>query len=144
DQDWGMPTSTYFQDNIEFPFFDSYLRGDGKIKMPEAEMFETGTNRWRSFDRWPPPVRKETGFYFLPNRHLAMETAPAGGSAESDTYVSDPANPVPYQDGTIRTRTREYMIDDQRFASARPDVLTYQTEPLTSDITVAGPVTADL
>jgi uncharacterized protein len=144
DMDWGQPTSTYYQDNIEFPFFDTHLRGDGKQKRPEAEVFQTGANVWRTFSSWPPKERRVASFYLLPNR--ALDAKPVSGTAtpEYDSYVSDPANPVPHQGGTIARRTREYMIDDQRFATARPDVISYRTEPLTSDLTLAGPITADL
>lgn len=142
DMDWGQPTSTYYQDNIEFPFFDAFLRGNGRPKLPEAQVFETGTNRWRSFPKWPPRETKQTAFYFQPGKGLST-SAPASQTA-ADSYVSDPANPVPYQGGTIRNRTREYMIDDQRFATSRPDVLSYSTAPMASSLTIAGPVQADL
>jgi putative CocE/NonD family hydrolase len=141
--DFGQATSTYFQDKIEFPFFDTHLRGDGKQKRPEAEVFETGANRWRTFPKWPPAGRTETAFYLLPDKKVATE-APGTSATEYDEYVSDPANPVPYQGGQIRSRTREYMIDDQRFATARPDVLSYQTPVMTENTTFAGPITADL
>ena len=140
--DWGQPTSTYFQERIEYPFFDACLRGGGNPRQPEAQVFETGANRWRAFPHWPPREAKPATFYLGAGKTLST-TAPASPS-EPDSYVSDPANPVPYQGGAIRGRTREYMIDDQRFASTRPDVLTYATLPLTSDLTIAGPIQADL
>ncbi len=142
DMDWGQPTSTYYQEKIEFPFFDSFLRGDGRLKQIEAQVFETGTNQWRAFPAWPPRGTKETAFYFQPGKGIA--TTPPPSTGDPDSYESDPANPVPYQGGQVRNRTREYMIDDQRFASNRPDVLTYQTSPLTTDLTIAGPITSDL
>lgn len=142
DMDWGSPTSEYFKNDIEFPFFDSHLRGDGKIKTREAQVFETGANKWRTFSTWPPKGTKETSFYLLPAGAISS-TLPSASSPFSE-YISDPADPVPYQGGTIRSRTREYMIDDQRFAAARKDVLTYRTEPVKQPLTVAGPIKADL
>jgi hypothetical protein len=142
DMDWGQPTSTYYQDNIEFPFFDAFLRGNGRPKLPEAQVFETGANRWRTFPTWPPREAKQTAYYLQPGKGLS--TSAPTSQTTADSYVSDPANPVPYQGGTIRNRTREYMIDDQRFAASRPDVLSYSTTPMDNDLTIAGPVQADL
>jgi putative CocE/NonD family hydrolase len=144
DMDWGQPTATYFQDRIEFPFFDACLRGNGRPRQPEAQVFETGANRWRAFSHWPPKESKETALYLLPGKGVGR-TPPAGTAGDAfDAYVSDPADPVPYQGGQIKGRTREYMIDDQRFAARRSDVLTYQTPVLTRDFRIAGPITADL
>ena len=142
DQGFGQPTSAFFQNEIEFPFFDAFLRGNGKHRLPAAHMFETGANHWRTFDQWPPREAKPTDLYLLPGKTIG--TSPPTDADAYDEYVSDPANPVPYQGGVIRSRTDEYMIDDQRFAAARSDVLTYQTAPLTADLTLAGPITADL
>jgi uncharacterized protein len=141
DMDWGSPTSTYFVDEIEYPFFDTHLRGDGKFKVPEAQVFETGFNKWRTFAQWPPKQAKETSFY-LQGGGSITSTPPT--SAAYSEYVSDPADPVPYQGGKITSRTREYLIDDQRFASARKDVLSYSTTIMKQPLTVAGPIQADL
>ena len=143
DQNFGSNTSTYFQNEIEFPFFDNYLRGDGKLKRPEAQVFQTGSNRWRAFSKWPPAETKETTLQLRSGKSASFQ-ANDESEGSFDEYESDPANPVPYQGGSIKNRTREYMIDDQRFASARKDVLTYQTEILPSDLNVAGPVTASI
>jgi putative CocE/NonD family hydrolase len=150
--DWGSATGDYFQEEIEFPFFDNYLRGDGKRKIPEAQVFQTGANQWRTFPTWPPKAAQETSFYLQNGGELALGSAsvPRAEARQErratsyDEYVSDPADPVPYQGGTIRSRTREYMIDDQRFATARKDVLSYKSEPLKQPLTVAGPIQADL
>lgn len=142
--DFEQPTSQYYQDNIEFPFFDNYLRGDGKKPMAEAIVFQTGANKWRSFREWPPREAKEVSIYFAPSKTLSLKNPPVATGPGYDEYISDPANPVPHQGGTIRTRTREYMVDDQRFAAARSDVLTYQTAPLEKELTIAGPIIAEL
>jgi putative CocE/NonD family hydrolase len=146
DMDWGQQTSTVYEDEIEFPFFDSYLRGDGRGRFPGARVFETGANRWRSFPQWPPRDLKESSIYLSSAKSL-MVGEPGAQIAEGvgfDAYVSDPADPVPYQGGEIKGRTREYMIDDQRFAEKRADVETYRTQVLKQDLTLAGPINADL
>ena len=144
DMDWGQPTSDYFQEQIEFPFFDTCLRDGQRPQQPKAQVFETGANQWRAFHEWPPKDRKETSLYLLPNKGIGVTPPTANINATFDTYASDPANPVPYQGGQITRRTREYMIDDQRFAEKRNDVLTYQTPVMTQNFRIAGPIHADL
>ena len=135
-------TSEYFRENIEFPFFNYYLKDKGDGKLPEAYVFETGTNVWRKQDAWPPKDAVSKTLYFQPGGKLAFDRAPAEGGF--DEYISDPNKPVPYIAGFKPGMTREHMVEDQRFASSRPDVLTYQTEPLESEVTLAGPLTASL
>lgn len=137
----GEP-STYYREQIEWPFFDAHLRGDGKIDLPEATVYDCGQGKFLTFSQWPPKEAKPDELFLREEKRLSAE-APTVEDAK-DSYVSDPAKPVPYQQGTLTRRTREYMIDDQRFAEARADVLTYRTEPLAADVTWAGPVTADL
>jgi uncharacterized protein len=130
---------------VELPFFNHFLRGEGNLKLPEAHVFETGANRWRRYDAWPPKGVAKKTLYFHKGGSLSFE-APAAAGEGHDEYVSDPADPVPYSEAA-RTTTGmavEYMTDDQRFASKRPDVLTYQTEVLKEDLTLAGPLLADL
>lgn len=139
---YGEAPSQFYQDKIEAPFFKSYLKGEKTTdpKLPEAYIFEGGTNRWRTFEAWPPKQARERTLYFQPNGLISFDQPGAG--AEFDQYVSDPAHPVPANENTATGMTREYMTDDQRFASRRPDVLTYQTPILTEDLTLAGPVQA--
>ncbi len=141
---YGPSPSAWYQQHIEAPFFKSYLKdanpGAAMVGLPEATVFEGGTNQWRTFDAWPPKASQDKALYFLPGGKIGFE-APANGS-EFDQFVSDPAHPVPFTEATADGMTREYMTDDQRFASRRPDVLTYQTEVLTSPLTLAGPVQA--
>ena len=137
-------TGVFYQENVDLPFFNYYLKDEGAIDFPEARVFTTGSNEWHSLDSWPPSNVEPASLYLHGGGTLAFEP-PAGGSAgESDAYVSDPASPVPYTQETRIDRSREYMVEDQRFAAARADVLTYQTNALTEDVTLAGPVTADL
>lgn len=145
-------TSEYYQKNIELPFFNYYLKGQGTDpKIAEATIFFTGENKWRNLPQWPPADAQPKALYFQKEHKLSWD-APAEvrtqqkpKDEESFTeYISDPATPVPYAEGVHFKRTKEYMTDDQRFASRRPDVLTFTTDLLANDVTIAGPVTADL
>jgi putative CocE/NonD family hydrolase len=142
DQDFGSKTSLWFEENVELPFFKYYLKGEGEMVLPKATIFVSGSNEWKKFNEWPPKNTVQKILYFHANGKLSFE-APKG-AASFDEYVSDPNSPVPYQDGIQARRTREYMLDDQRFASRRPDVKAYQTDVLKDDITLTGPVLADL
>jgi uncharacterized protein len=142
DQDFGSNTSKWFRENLELPFFKYYLKGEGENTLPKAAIYISGSNEWKKFSKWPPENSTEKTMYLHANGKLSFD-APAS-SEGFDEYVSDPSSPVPYQDGVQRGRTREYMLDDQRFAERRPDVKTYQTDTLSSEITLTGPVVADL
>jgi putative CocE/NonD family hydrolase len=151
---YGPSPSLWYQQNIEAPFFKSYLKdanpGAAVASLPEATIFEGGTNRWRTFDAWPPKqaqtktlyFRQAGGLTFTPPTDGTNERRRADVNFEFDQFVSDPAHPVPYTETTAPSMTREYMTDDQRFASRRPDVLTYQTPPLDEPLTLAGPIQA--
>lgn len=140
---FGSNTSVYYQKNIEIPFFNYHLKGMGNIdSLPEASIFFTGENKWRSLTVWPPKESKKMNMYFLPNFKLGFMPSPSQNSYSE--YVSNPNKPVPYTEGTMEGRTREYMTDDQRFAAQRPDVLTFEMPVLAEDITVAGTLTAQL
>lgn len=138
---WGQDANKSYQE-LELRFFDHYLRGKGKEDFSEATIFITGANEWRSYNTWPPENVTEQKLYFQPGGKLAF--IPPGVSESFDEYMSDPMNPVPYAEKVHTQRTTEYMTDDQRFASRRPDVMTYETDTLTEDITLAGPLLADL
>ena len=129
---------------IELPFLKHFLKGDKDPELPEAYAFETGTNQWRKFDSWPPKAATARTLYFHPGGRLSFE-APTERAAEPfDEYVSDPAKPVPFIPNIAIGMTSEHMVDDQRFATTRPDVLVYATEPLAEDVTIAGPITPRL
>ena len=138
---WGQDANAYYQ-KLEKAFFDFYLKGSGDGAFPEATIFVTGTNQWKSFTEWPPK-NAEQKTLFLQQSGNANYSIPTLKVAY-DEYVSDPMKPVPYTEDVHTYRTAEYMTDDQRFASRRPDVMVYQTDVLTEDITIAGPITADL
>lgn len=139
---FGSNTAQYYQD-LEVPFFNYYLKGKGSDNLSKVTIFFTGENQWHTFNQWPLTDTKATPVYLAANGKLSLK---AGNSAKPgfDSYISDPAHPVPYVEKVGPNRTREYMDDDQRFASRRTDVLTYETDVLIDDMTVAGPVTADL
>ncbi len=135
-------TSDLYQKEIEFKFFESHLKGNGKNDLPEAYIFETGSNHWTKHNTWPPKNIESKPYYFEAKGILG-DAKPTGSKA-ADTYISDPAKPVPYTEDVHLSRTREYMCDDQRFAARRPDVLVYETAPMSAPLTLAGPVQADL
>jgi putative CocE/NonD family hydrolase len=138
---WGLDANEKFIVQEE-NFFNYYLKGEGSSEIPEAAIFVTGSNEWRNFDTWPPKNVSIKNLYFHSGETASFET-PVNKSS-FDEYVSDPMNPVPYTEDVHTNRTAEYMTDDQRFASRRPDVMVYQTNVLTEDISFTGPLTADL
>jgi putative CocE/NonD family hydrolase len=138
---FNAKTGAYFRSEIQFPFFEHYLKGGGKAP-PKAVVFETGTNVWRRFETWPPKTAAAKTLYFHKGGKLGFD--PPTESRSEDTYVSDPDHPVPFVGYTADTVPQRYMVDDQRFASYRPDVLVYETEPLKEDVTIAGPISPHL
>lgn len=139
-------TSDWYQKNIELPFFNFHLKGKGSVeKIAEANIFFTGENQWRQFAQWPSVQMHSRALYLTANGGLRYETnSKASPLTSYSEYISDPAKPVPYTEDVHFHRTREYMTDDQRFAARRPDVLVYQTPILTTDLTLGGPLVADL
>jgi putative CocE/NonD family hydrolase len=140
---FGVKTGEFFRERIQFPFFLKYLK-DKPADLPEAWMFLTGVNEWRRHGVWPPANLQPMTLYFTPSAHLSTEPPSATTDGAFDDYVSDPNHPVPYVGYVASGMTADYMTEDQRFASTRPDVLTYRTEPLDRDVIVAGPVTITL
>lgn len=138
---WGMDANKKFISQ-EKKFFDFYLKGEGNSEMAEATIFVTGSNEWRTFDAWPPKNVVEKTLYIQPAGVISFSVPVIKESF--DEYVSDPMKPVPYTESVHIHRTTEYMTDDQRFASRRPDVMVYKTDILQEDITLTGPLTADL
>ncbi len=140
---FGSSTSIWYQNNIEIPYFNYHLKGKGDIsKIPEATIFFTGVNEWKQYDRWPPVSKQNKPFYLHAGGKLSWEKPSAKNSFSE--YISDPTKPVPYTEDIHFQRTKEYMIDDQRFAARRPDVLVFQTDVLNEDVTLAGAIIADL
>jgi putative CocE/NonD family hydrolase len=149
---FGSDTAAYFRRNIEAPWFAFWLKDKGKLPLKEALMFQTGSDTWVAFDAWPPREAKPRSLYFRENGKLSVE-APEKGAAEAfDSYESDPAHPVPYRQRPVDMTYPEdhpgswytWLVQDQRFVDQRSDVLTWQTDELEEDVTVAGQVTAKL
>jgi uncharacterized protein len=144
---FGSKTAEYFREQIELPFFVENLKGQGDGltgtdgRAPKAIVFETGADRWRRFDAWPPRSVVARNLYLDAEGKLSF--APPAQSGY-DEYLSDPHKPVPVTSEIGPGMPDDYMTHDQRFAAERPDVLAYQTEPLDHDITVAGPPSASL
>jgi uncharacterized protein len=148
---FGNKTSEFYQRNIEIPFFNFYLKLKGTVHdIAEANVFFSGANEWKQLQQWPPQQIEFTNAFLNANNDLSiampsMDTARRSKKQEAySEYTSDPSHPVPYTEDVHLDRTREYMTDDQRFASRRPDVLTFTSGVLSEDVTLAGPLVADL
>jgi putative CocE/NonD family hydrolase len=141
---FDQKSAVFYRNHIELPFLKHFLKGEADPKLPEAYAFETGTNQWRKFDAWPPRNTVARTLYFHPGGKLSFEPPSSSPAAEFDEYTSDPAKPVPFIPNIAIGMTDEHMLDDQRFASSRTDVLVYATEPLTEDVTIAGPISPSL
>ncbi|MBI3132804.1 MAG: CocE/NonD family hydrolase [Acidobacteria bacterium] len=139
---FGSKTSAWYQQELELKFFNHHLKGEGDPKLAKAQMFETGTNRWRQFETWPPKEAKPKSLYFEAKGKVSFDKPKA--KAAFDEFIADPNKPVPYTQDVTFGYARTYMTEDQRFASSRPDVMVYETEPLTEDLTLAGPLNAIL
>lgn len=143
DAEFGFKTSYNYQP-IELAFFKHYLKGGEKPNLPEAWVFETGANRWRGFDAWPPANTKSQSLYFHADGKLSFEMPAKSEQEGFDEYFSDPAKPVPYTTEIMNGWSNQYIAADQRYTASRPDVLTYQTDVLENDVTLAGPLEASL
>ncbi len=148
--DFGSETGKWFREEMQAPFFAKYLKDKGSFVLNEATVFESGSNTWRTFSAWPPKEAVVTSLYFQPDGRLTLEP-PRFDAQGTDKYVSDPAKPVPYRKRPIESTYspkgsgwRIWLLEDQRFVHNRPDVLSYETDPLTEDVVLAGDVVAKL
>ena len=148
---FGSATAEYFRQNVQAPFFAFFLKDKGPRNFPQALTFEAGTNEWRRWDQWPPKTRTEVRpLYFASDERLML--SPASTDARPfDEFVSDPAHPVPYRHRPIQptyfpggSKWSTWLVEDQRFVDDRADVLSWETPPLESDLTIAGEVVAHL
>lgn len=140
--EFGFATSTWYQQNVLVPFFEKHLRGVRFNDPAEVTVFETGANRWRQFDVWPPKSISPTILYLGEKGQLVPDVPTVDD--EGDSFVSDPHKPVPYTTEITTAWAKEYVTEDQRFASWRPDVLVYRSEVLTQPMTLAGAVESKL
>ncbi|MFO0939187.1 MAG: CocE/NonD family hydrolase [Pirellulales bacterium] len=144
--DFGQGISDFYQREVELPYFNYFLKEKGSTPDFEALVYDTGLGKWDKFDAWPPKAAKAANLFLGADKYLGM-TAQDKGKKEFSEFVSDPANPVPYrkmEDTVIQFTPRQYMTDDQRFASARPDVLVFESQVLDKNVTLVGPLTAVL
>jgi len=145
-----QPTSSYFRKEIQAKWFAWYLKGKGDGRFAEAISFQTGSNKWMNYSAWPPKEATIKNIYFHPGGRLSFQAPAASEAGPFTSYVSDPAKPVPYRARPIEetygpgSRWYTWLTDDQRFVDGRPDVLTFQTDTLTQDVTITGNVAAKL
>lgn len=137
----GSPSDFYLRE-IEYPFFRRYLEEEGEGPAHRVSVFHTGKNEWEFGDAWPLRSVREVPIYLHEGGRISGE-APSE-TASFTEYISDMSRPVPYTANPTRYRTKEYMIDDQRFATARPDVITFVSDTLTDSLTLAGPIEVEL
>jgi len=145
--DFGSATAAYYREKVLAPFFAYYLKGRGAPPSSEALTFRTGVNEWMHHDQWPPSrTSVDRRLYFRGDGKLSFDPPAETGDSAFDSYVSDPANPVPYRQRPIRLNIGwpTWQVEDQRFVHRRPDVLDWATEPLTADVTVTGRIVASL
>jgi hypothetical protein len=136
---WDSKTGPYYRDSIEFPFFLHHLKGAPDPRLPKILLFRTGADRWDSYETFPSRSAGKKALYLQPGGKLGFDP-PKGGTGYAE-YVSDPSNPVPVVSRPDPSgMPRDYITGDQRYASNRPDVITFRTEPLADDVTIAGPV----
>ncbi len=141
-------TSKYFRTRIEAPWFAYWLKDKGSRDFPEAQVFQTGSNRWEQYDSWPPRTSRNRNLYLREGGALSFD-APAAADNGSDSYISDPAHPVPYRHRPISPTYPgggwpAWLVEDQRFVDNRPDVLTWKTPPLDDDVKIAGEIVAEI
>jgi putative CocE/NonD family hydrolase len=147
--DFGTDTAKWFRAKVQAPWFAYWLHGKGQLQEPEALIFQTGSNDWKSYDAWPPTKGISARKLYLHEGNRLSFNRPEASVSTADTYISDPADPVPYRPRPI-TPTYPgpewpvWLLQDQRFVDHRPDVLSWQTEPLKQSISVAGDIVADL
>jgi putative CocE/NonD family hydrolase len=141
-------TCKYFRQHIEAPWFAYWLHDRGSRDFAEATVFQTGANRWEQYDSWPPANAQPAKLYLRNGGKLSFD-APAADQNASDSYLSDPAHPVPYRHRPISPTYPgggwpTWLVEDQRFVDNRPDVLTWATEPLKQDVKIAGDIMAHI
>jgi putative CocE/NonD family hydrolase len=148
--DFGNPTGAYFRGQVEAPFFAYYLKGKGKLDQPEALTFQIGTNQWKRTDHWPPKEAVRRNLYLHDGQTLSFSKPTSSDARDTETYVSNPANPVPYRKRPIQptygpgSSWFTWLVQDQRFLQGRDDVLSWKTQVLDTDLTISGYVIAHL
>jgi putative CocE/NonD family hydrolase len=147
--DFGADTGNHFRANIQAPFFAHHLKGKPAPNIPEASIFQSGSNKWMGYTAWPAPNTQKRALYLHDGGRLSFDKPTAKGDAV-DAYVSDPMNPVPYRKTPIlATYTAgstwgAWLVDNQSFLDGRKDVLSWKSDALAEDVTITGDVWAEL
>jgi putative CocE/NonD family hydrolase len=149
---FGSQTGQYYREKIEAPWFAYWLKDKGKLEITEAITFQTGSNEWKIYDQWPPRnIGLDRRLFFHGNGNLSFDAPSGNGGKEFDSYISDPAKPVPYRPRPIEptyyfrgSGWYTWLLEDQRFAHLRPDVLSFETDTLNEDVSISGNVIAHL
>lgn len=148
---FGQPTARYFRDSVMAPFFNFYLNNRGTLALPEALVFEAGSNVWKRYDSWPLKTQvSHRSLYMQDGGALGWEPPTKTGATEYDSYVSDPSKPVPYRQRPVQmtygpgSTWSRWLTEDQRFVHNRPDVASWELQTLTEDVTIAGDLTVTL
>jgi putative CocE/NonD family hydrolase len=147
--DFGVDTGPFYRKDIKAKFFAKYLK-DREEKIPEAMTFQTGANKWETHDSWPPKDVRRTKLFLRAGKKLSFEAPAENSKKAADSFLSDPSHPIPYRTRPVEvtysegSRWRTWLLEDQRFVENRPDVLSYETEPLENDLVVTGEIFAHL
>jgi putative CocE/NonD family hydrolase len=148
---WTGDTAEQFRHDMVMPFFNQYLKDGPDAKLARATLYNPAENRWEHFDDWPMAcdqgcAHPMKALYLQAGFGLSFDKPPAAG--EGDSYVSDPAKPVPYLPRPVRFSDRDqwrtWLVRDQRFVDGRTDVLTYETQPLKTAVKIKGAPVADI
>ena len=142
-------TAKYFREKVQAPWFAYWLKDKGSLPFHEALVFETGSNQWKSYDQWPPRKSVSKRLYFHSGGRLSFDPPKRAGEQEFDSYISDPAHPVPYRHRPVEPTYPfagwpNWLVEDQRFVHMRPDVLSWESDALSDEVTVAGDIVAHL
>ena len=144
---YGQPIGKQFRERIEAPFFAHYLKGQPGFTLEDTASFQTGSNTWKYYSHFPPPQSRPTSLYLEGGGLLGWS---ASTTDAQTSYVSDPANPVPYRHRPIQptyspgSQWYNWLLEDQRFVTGRKDVAVWKLPVLTHDLTVTGDVVADI
>ncbi|MFB3920337.1 MAG: CocE/NonD family hydrolase [Terriglobia bacterium] len=147
--DFDSDTARYFREKLQAPWFAYWLKDKGSLPLNEAVTFQTGSNRWESYDKWPPRGTEKRNLYFHANGGLSFDAPKRSADDEFDSYISDPAHPVPYRRRPIEPTYPgpgwpAWLVEDQRFVHLRPDAATWESEPLQQDLIASGDIVAHL
>ncbi|HKD23921.1 MAG TPA: CocE/NonD family hydrolase [Rhizomicrobium sp.] len=148
---WDGDTAHQFRRDMVLPFFNQYLKDGPPANLARAMIYNPAENHWQRFDDWPGACETGCAHPMMPlylHAGFGLSFDKPTAADDGDSYVSDPAKPVPYLPRPIRfsdtDQWRTWLVRDQRFVDGRPDILTYETAPLTSAVKIEGAPVADI